>query len=177
MVLGILILHESSTSFKVIGTLLTILSGLIITKKLAKPKDIRGVAYAFIATLCYALVILIYKNLFAAFSSQSLTFLIFFIPSVMILFVAKNPVKRILKLAKDQPIAVFSSCAFGGLANLALNHALSIGEASKVLVIVESFLVITLIGEHILLKERDHLGLKVLSVALAVAGAILIRLS
>jgi uncharacterized membrane protein len=58
-----------------------------------------------------------------------------------------------------------------------MNYALSLGEASKTLVIIESFLVVTLIGEHLFLKERDSLSVKIIAVILATLGAVLIRLS
>jgi len=177
MVLGIIILHESSHIFKITGTLFTVISGIIIMKKLSRPKDIKGVIYAFEATIFYAIVIILYKYLFSSFNSQSLTFFIFFIPMILNLFIMPNSIKRIQALAKNNYKMVFFGCALGGLANLAMNQGLSLGEASKVLVIIESFLVVTLIGEHILLKERKNLIIKVIAVISATIGAILIRIS
>ncbi|MFA5828426.1 MAG: DMT family transporter [Candidatus Shapirobacteria bacterium] len=177
MLLGIIILHESSNLFKIMGTLLTVISGVIIMKKFLKPKDMRGVAYAFGATIFYATVIILYKFLFSSFNSQSLTFFIFFIPMVINLLIMPNSIKRIGTLAKGNFKMVFVGCALGGLANLAMNQGLSLGEASKVLVIIESFLVITLIGEHFLLNERENLVTKIIAVISATVGAILIRIS
>lgn len=88
-----------------------------------------------------------------------------------------NSIKRIGTLAKGNFKMVFVGCALGGLANLAMNQGLSLGEASKVLVIIESFLVITLIGEHFLLNERENLVTKIIAVISATVGAILIRIS
>jgi len=177
MLLSIIILHESSNSFKIIGTVLTLLSGLIIMKKLLKPKDIRGVLSAFGATIFYSTVIILYKFLFASFNSATLTFFIFFIPAIINLLLMPNSIRRVRALAQSQFKPVFLACALGGFANLAMNHSLSIGEASKVLVIIESFLVVTLIGEHFLLKEKENIVGKVIAVILATLGAILIRLS
>jgi len=177
MILGIIILHESSHMFKIIGTLLTVISGIIIMKKLSKPKDIKGVMYAFGATIFYAIVIILYKFLFTSFNSQTLTFFIFFIPMILNVFIMPNSIRRIKTLAKSNFKMVFFGCALGGLANLAMNQGLSLGEASKVLVIIESFLVITLIGEHIFLKERSNFITKIIAVILATIGAVLIRMS
>lgn len=177
MILGILILHESSTLFKIVGTALTVFSGIVIMKKLAKPKDMKGIIYAFGATIFYAIVIILYKFLFSSFNSQSLTFFIFFIPMVINLVVMPNSFKRIYLLAKNNSKMVFLGCALGGLANLAMNQGLSLGEASRVLVLIESFLVVTLVGEHIFLKEREHLYTKIIAVIAATIGAILIRMS
>lgn len=177
MILGIFVLHESSSFFKIAGTLLTVASGIIIMKSFLKPKDVKGVVYAFGATLFYATVIIFYKFLFLSFNSPSLTFFIFFVPTMINLLIMPNSIKRITTLAKNNFKMVFGGCALGGLANLAMNQGLLMGEASKVLVIIESFLVITLIGEHFLLKERENLGTKILAVILATVGAVLIRIS
>lgn len=83
---------------------------------------------------------------------------------------------RIIQLARNDGYPVIIACILGAFANLAMNYALSIGEASKVLVIIESFLVITLIGEHLVLKEKTFLLTKIVTVILAIIGAILMRL-
>jgi len=58
-----------------------------------------------------------------------------------------------------------------------MNQGLSLGEASRVLVLIESFLVVTLVGEHLFLKEREHLNTKIIAVVAATIGAVLIRMS
>ena len=85
--------------------------------------------------------------------------------------------QRITKIVKEDGKLVFLACGLGALANLALNQGLSLNAASSVLVIIESFLVVTLVGEHIFLKEKEQVWVKVIAVLLATAGAILIRLS
>lgn len=177
MILGILILHESSSAFKIIGTILTVMSGIIVMKKLSKPKNIKGIIFAFMATAFYAVVIILYKQLFASFNSQSLTFFIFFIPAVINVLIMPNSINRIYSLGKANLGMIFLGCGLGGIANLAMNHSLSLGEAGKVLVMIESFLVITLIGEHIFLKEKENLITKIVAVVCATVGAVFIRLS
>ena len=70
----------------------------------------------------------------------------------------------------------FGICAVGAVANLVLNLALSLNDATSVMVVSEVFLVLILAGEHILLKEKEQLWVKFGSIALAVAGAIIIQL-
>lgn len=88
-----------------------------------------------------------------------------------------NSLKRITKMMQESKLSVILACALGAFANLTMNYALTLGEASKVLVIIEAFLIITLVGEHIFLKEKDHLITKIIAAIIVVAGAILIRLS
>jgi drug/metabolite transporter (DMT)-like permease len=176
-IFGIIILHESFSWQKTIGTSVVVLSGLLVISKFNKPKSIKGIILSLSGTVFYAIVIICYKFLFKDFNSQSLTFFIFFIPTVLNLLIMPNSVQRVIKLAKEDGIFVFIACTLGAFANLAMNQALSIGEVSKVLVIIEAFLIFTLVGEHFLLKERKHLLIKIITIIIVIIGAILIRLS
>ncbi len=177
LLIGVAFLGESLSLIKVVGTALTIFAGLIIYFKRTKVESQNGFAFALSATFVYAIVIGLYKILFQEFNSATLTFFIFAIPAICNLLIMPNAIKRITMMAKKQGREVFVATFFGGLANLAMNHALSIGEASKVLVIIEAFLLIVLVGEHFLLKEKEDMLKKVISVVLATIGAILIRLA
>lgn len=175
-ILSVLILKEALTWQKTLGTILAVLAGIIILNKVKKIGSVEGFVLVFSSTIFYAIVIILYKYLFQAFNSQSLTFFIFLFPMLINLFIMPNSIHRIITLAKTDGIFVFIACVFGGFANLAMNYALSVGEASRVLVIIESFLIITLVSEHIVLKERKHLAIKLAAVILAIIGAILIRI-
>ena len=174
-ILGILILNESLSLGKTIGTLLTVIAGILIIKKSKEFGSVMGIIYSFSATIFYAIVIILYKFLFKEFNSQSLTFFIFFIPAVINLIKMPNSLKRITHLAQTDGMKVFIACTCGAFANLAMNYSLSLGETSRVIVIIESFLVITLVGEAIFLKEKDGLMIKIIAVLLAVFGAILLK--
>jgi drug/metabolite transporter (DMT)-like permease len=86
-------------------------------------------------------------------------------------------VTRIKNIFKDDWRVVFLACILGAFTNLTLNAALSLHDATSVLVINEAFLVLVLVGEHVYLKEREHTWIKFVSVVLAIAGAILIDTS
>ncbi len=175
MILGVIILHESSSVLKVIGTVLTVASGIVVVRNLSRPKDARGILYAFLATIFYAFVIVLYKYLFSSFNPQSLTFFIFFIPTILNIVIMPNFFQRTWTLATHRPAMVLVGCSLGAFANLAMNQGLSLGEASRVLVVIESFLVITLVAEHVVLKEKGNLIAKAVAVVCATAGAVLMR--
>jgi drug/metabolite transporter (DMT)-like permease len=86
-------------------------------------------------------------------------------------------VTRVRQLFKEDWKVVFLACALGAFSNLSLNAALSLHDAASVLVINEVFLILVLVGEHIYLKERERTWIKLLSIVLAIAGAILIEIS
>ncbi len=176
-IFGVVILHESFSLQKIIGTILVVLSGILLINKYNKPKSFKGIVFLLASTLLYGIVIISYKFLFKDFNSQTLTFFIFLIPSIINLIIMPNSVQRVFKLAKEDGLFVFIACILGAFANLTMNYALSIGEASKVLVIMEAFLIMILVGEHIFLKEKDHLFIKIITIIIVLIGAILIRLS
>ncbi len=177
LIIGVIWLGESLTLWKVLGTLLTIAAGVVIYFRSTKIDSRQGVLLTLAATVLYAVVIGLYKFLFAGFGSDTLTFFIFAIPAAINLVGMPNALQRVTTMAQQQGRIVLLATFFGGLANLAMNRALSVGEASRVLVIIEAFLIVLLLGEHLYLKESGDLKRKVVAVALATIGAVLIRLS
>lgn len=175
--LGVIILHEQFSLLKLGGTLSTVLAGSIILNRYRKPSSLTGVAFAFTATVIYGIIIILYKYLFSSFNSASLTFFIFFIPALLNIIIMPHALERINAMFREQRVPVILACALGGFANLAMNQSLAMGEASRALVIIEAFLVITLIGEHLFLKEKSNLPTKILAVGFATLGAILIRIA
>ena len=177
--LSVLVLGTGFSWQKLLGTLFVVTAGLVIMKHFSQPQSYLGVGFAFGASLLFAVVIIIYKLLFPAFNAPSLTFFVAFLPPLLINFMIMMPRawQRIRALYQENSKLVVVACALGALANLALNQGLAIGEASSVLVVVEACLVVTLVGEHIFLKEKEQTWVKTTSVGLAVVGAVLIQLA
>lgn len=177
LIFSIIFFHESFSWYKLAGTSLAIIAGLIIIRGIKRPNSLKGTLLALGSTIVYATVIMIYKILFQEFNAVTLTFFIFLIPALLNLLIMPHAIKRIKKITKQNGQAVFISCALGGLANLTMNAGLASAEATKVLVMIESFLILALVGEHFWLKEKTYLPVKIAAVIAATAGAILIRLS
>lgn len=175
--IGIFVLHETFSLQKAIGTLLVILASILLAKKFNKSQSIFGIVLLFISTFFYSAFISLYKILFKEFNSQSLSFFVFFIPAIINLMIMPDSIKRVILLVKSNGKPAFFACFLSAIGNLAMSYALSIGEVSKVIVIIEAFLITTLIGEHLFLKEKSHLFTKIFVVVIVVIGAILIRLS
>jgi len=177
-ILGVLILQTPFSWDRLLGTILAITAGLIIVHKFRKSGSITGVSLVVMATIFNASIVILSKYLLNSFNAVSLTFFVSFLPPMIIMLVVMpHALVRIKKLFKNDWPIVFAACACGAFANLALNAALSLHDATSVLVISETFLILVLVGEHTVLKEREHGWVKVLSVALAIAGAILIDIS
>jgi drug/metabolite transporter (DMT)-like permease len=175
-VLGILFLGAVFSWSQLFGTLLVILAGLVIIHKFKRPKSMAGIVLVLLSTAFAALIIILTKYLLDSFNTVSLTFFATFLPAAVLNFILMPKASsRIKGLFKNDWRVVLLTCSVGTFANLALNQALSLQDASSVVIISEVFLVLVLAGEHLFLKEKEQLWVKLLSIVLAVAGAILIQ--
>jgi drug/metabolite transporter (DMT)-like permease len=176
-ILGVVLLHAPFSWQELGGTVLAIAAGLVIMHNFKRPNSSAGISLVLWATLFTASIIILTKYLLGSFNVGSLTFFVTFFPAVIFNFIfMPHAAARIKKLFKEDWPVVLPACSFGTFANLALNQALSLHDASGVLVINEVFLILVLVGEHIFLKEKEYLWVKLLSVALAIAGAIIIEI-
>jgi drug/metabolite transporter (DMT)-like permease len=176
--LGLVFLHETFSLTKFWGTLLTVVAGLVIIHGFRRPKSMQGAALAVAATFFNAAIIIVAKHMLGTLSVISLTFFGFFLVPLIINFICMPRAwQRITALRTAGLKGVLLACTLGALANLTLIGALSLNDATSTVVITEAFLILILVGEHVILKEKEYLWVKLVSVILAIGGAILIQLS
>jgi drug/metabolite transporter (DMT)-like permease len=176
-VLSIVLLGGAFEWTKLWGVILTIAAGLVIMHRFKRPTPNAGVSLVLMATVLNALIIIASKYLLDYFNAPSLTFFASFLPALLLNFIlmprAKSRISRMF--AADWKV-VFGICSIGAVANLTLNWALSLHDPTSVIIVGEVFLVLILAGEHIILKEKERLWLKLASIVLAIAGAVLMQL-
>jgi drug/metabolite transporter (DMT)-like permease len=170
-------MHEAFSLNKFIGVIFTVAAGAILTFSSKGIYSKQGILYALSATGIYAIVIQLYGPLLKEFNAPTLTFFIFLIPTLLNALCMPNSLHRIAALWSIHRYTLLFACAAGGLANVCMNSALSSGNATQTLVIIESFLIVTLVGEHVLLHEQDNLMKKCISVLLAIIGAVLLKIA
>jgi drug/metabolite transporter (DMT)-like permease len=175
---GIVFLHDHFSWQKLIGTMLAICAGWVILHSFKRPDSAKGISLILTMTIVNASIIILFKYLLSSFNAVSLTFFADFLPATLFtVLLMPKAVTRIKQFFKDDWRVVVLACTLGALSNLALNAALSLHDASSVLVINETFLILVLVGEHVYLKEREQAWVKLVSVVLAIAGALLIEIS
>lgn len=175
-VLGIVFLDSTFSWAKLLGVIFTISAGVIIIHRFKKPKSASGVWLVIGATLFNAAVVILTKYLLNSFNPASLTFFATFLPATILNFILMpKALSRTKKLFRSDWRIISAACAFGAIANLALNKAFSLHDPSSVVIIGEVFLIVVLTGEHIILKEKEQLWVKLASIAFAIIGAILIQ--
>jgi drug/metabolite transporter (DMT)-like permease len=176
-VLGLILTFEAFNLNKLFGMLFTIIAGIVLLSKKSQAIDKYGVLYAFSATFLYAVVIMLYQVLFKSFNSQTLTLFIFVFPALINLALMPNRFMRIANIFKTYGKSVIFTCVCGGFGNLAMTYSLNQGNSTSTLVTMEVFLILTLVLEGLVLKEKGGWARKTLAVVLAVIGAVIIRLS
>lgn len=174
---GILLLGDAFSATKLLGVVCAVVAGILILHHFRRPESMRGISYIFIATLLASAIILLSKYLLDSFNAVSLTFFIMFLPPLILNAVLMpNALRRTHALLRDDWPVITVACSAGALGSLTMNLALALRDATSVVVIGEIFLILVLVGEHIILKEKESVWIKVLSVVLAIVGAILIQL-
>jgi drug/metabolite transporter (DMT)-like permease len=175
-ILGIVLLRDPFSWTKLAGTVMTLLAGWVIVHGFKRPRSLVAVMLVLAATVFNATLIILSKYLLGSFSVGALTFIGFFLMPLLINAVAMPRVAgRVKALYRLDGRMVLLACGLGALVNLALIGALALRDASSVIIITEVFLILVLVGEHIWLKEKEYVWVKLASVGLAVAGAILIQ--
>jgi drug/metabolite transporter (DMT)-like permease len=177
-IFSLLFMSDVFSWLKLLGTLFAIAAGVIIIHNFKKPRSTTGILLVLGATVFNATIIVLSKYLLESFNVASMTFFAIYLPAtIMMFFITPRVLSRVKKMFREDKKAVIIACALGALTNLALNAALSLHDATSVIVINEVFLVIVLAGEHIFLKEKEQPWIKLVSVSLAIIGAVLIEMS
>jgi drug/metabolite transporter (DMT)-like permease len=174
--LSVIVFREDLIQPKLIGLVVTLLAGVILLANSSAIQKNIGIIYTLTATFFYAIVITLYHYLFTDFNSQTLTFFIFIFPVLINLVIMPNRFSRIKAIMVQYKTPLIIACVLGGAANLAMNYALATGDATKTLVTIEACLILTLIGESVILKEHQDLTRKIIATVFAVAGAVIMRL-
>lgn len=161
---------------ELVGVLLTLGSGFLISRSFREKLERRGILLALSAAIVYASVITMYPIFKRSLSSAGISFFVFLIPAIINLLIMPNSLKRIYKILKEQKWTLIAANLFGALGFITFNEAIYLGSATKVIVLTESFLIITLALEHLVLKDKKHLAIKLIAALLALGGAISIQL-
>lgn len=177
LLLSVVFLKEVLTIEKILGTILVFIGLIIIKYKKGKKfgllKD-KGVIYTLISSLLTAVVLLIDKFSGQFFNPVVYSFLVYFLPAIIISpFVLKKK-KEIKSILKKRFSATLGATVLGSGYYYFLLRAYQHAEASVVIPIVELGTVFAVIGGIIFLKERKNILRKVIASLLVIVGALLL---
>ncbi|HEX9804287.1 MAG TPA: DMT family transporter [Candidatus Dojkabacteria bacterium] len=171
-VFAVILSNTDANLAKIIGIIFAIISGVILLSGIGKRFSRKGIILTLLSTIVYASVVTIYSTLLESFNAISLTFFIFFIPGLINFVVIPDRVKRITKIILEDKKGIILASVFGALANIFIIQAFDLGDETSILLISEAFLIFTLLGEHIFLKEKEGLLKKILALIFASLAAL-----
>lgn len=175
--LGIFVLHDGFSWMRLAGTVVVISSGVLVARGLRSGGSTSGVALVLVATMFNASIIVTSSYLLESMNVVSFTFFATFLPAAMLNYALMPRARpRITEMFVQSRWKVILVCALGALSNFAFNGALATGDASRVVVMNEAVLIFVAFGEHLVLREKEYLNVKLVGIPLAVIGAVLIQL-
>lgn len=176
--LGILFVQDDFSWQRLAGTTAVVLSGALVAHGVRRRQEpSSAVLLVLTATLFNAAIIVTSSYLLQSMNVVSFTFIATFLPALIFNYILMpNARTRVVSMYKTNRWNVLFVCGLGALSNFALNGALATGDAGQVIVMNEAVLIFVFFGEHLILKEKDHLGLKLVGIPLAVLGAALIQI-
>lgn len=173
--IGVLFFGESVSVSHGLGILL-IASAIFIHYRPSASINKEGLRLEIGASFAIALAMGLDKYLSQYFPISFLTFSAFFTSALLLVFFMKNPVARGRNVIRKSGVYVLIPGILGAISYCALISALKFGDLGVVLPVYQGGTMLTVLVAMVVLNESDNWKLKILSGALAFAGAALIYL-
>lgn len=173
---GVIFLHEIFTPKEFLGTILIIISVLMVQNKLGLSGN-KGLVYAILGTSCYALAVVSDTYILKRYDAVSYAVVISLLPGIA-LFLAKPSVITKFKNFVSQKYLknIFIFGFFYSMQAIGYYSALNMGaNVSQVSPIFKSSIILTIILAVIFLKEKEKLWIKLLSAGIVTIGVLLIK--
>ena len=177
VVAALIFLNESYTINNVIGTILILLSIVLVTKLKKGIKLNRGVMYSFAVVVFYGLAVVVDASNVKNYDAISYSVIMAYLPGVVLLCLYPQAIKKFSSIRNlTFSKKMVSLCLFYSVQSIAFYSALSNGgNASQIGPIIQAQVIITVILAIIFLKERDHLLRKFIGAVLVTIGVILLK--
>ena len=170
---ALLFLGEQFSIIKLVGATLTIGSSLLLVYKNPTLRISRPVIYAFICAILLGVASVVDKPASAQLSSTIYTFLIWVLPLVVVAF-PKVEKKQFLKEFRIGGWKVAFTALLNVLGFICFIQAITLADASRVIPIIYTSSIFTVLGGIFFLGERDHIGRKISAAIIACIGIILL---
>ncbi|MBR9707664.1 MAG: EamA family transporter [Candidatus Diapherotrites archaeon] len=177
LILSVLLLNETITTTKLIGTTLIFISAFILTSKkgqrLAKLKD-KGVQLTLLNVIIFSLGFLTVKLSIPYMSPGVYLFVTYLTPSLFLLPLLKNRKKAFNHMGRKlkKPVIVSAFLSVGSYAFIL--QALETAETSLVYPITQLSLLLSIFLGYVILKEKKDAKRKLIGSLFAILGALFI---
>lgn len=177
LLISIIFLKETLTVEKVIGTLFIFLAIWLVSYKSKKKNSkisLKGIILSIISAIIMATALTFDKFAVQYFSPEMYPFMVYFLPSMILLPFCFNKTKEIKSIFQNNFKATFGTAFLGAIYYYLLLKAYTYLDASIVIPITELSALIAVLGGIIFLKERKDIGRKLIAVVIAILGGFLI---
>jgi len=170
---GILFLKQILLLKDVFGMILILIASIIIVDYKNLKINYQGLIAVIISTLPFAVFAYAISILSKDIAPFSVLFFISITPALMNWIVIRDWKNKFVKTYSKTKILII-----GAIFSTIYNMCMVLGvreEPTKVFFILETGIIVIVIGEYFWMKDKKNLLIKILAVALAIAGAILLR--
>jgi len=175
LLLSVILLGESLTAEKVIGTALIFAGITLLTYKgngFARLGE-KGIQLIFLAALLTAIAQIIDKYAINYFTSGTYGFLVYLFAALALIPFVAGKMREIKTMFFRQAVPIIAVTAFGAGAYYLILQAFKVAEASVIVPIIELSTLIIVFGGIVFLKEEKTVE-KIAAAIIAILGAVLI---
>lgn len=173
---SIVLLGESFTIVKTIGTILILTSIFLVIEKKGKFSFKKGTIYALITTLFYGLAVTNDAFILRTYDAVSYTSVVLFLPGVLLLALRPSAIasfKRLKNMTFTKNMLFLT--IFYSTQAVAYYLALQVGgNASQLAPIYKSNIILTVLLAIVFLREKEKLAVKLFSAAIVTVGVLLV---
>lgn len=177
LLFSVIFLKEVLTTEKIIGTLLIIVGILVLNYKKGKYfinlKD-KGVLLTLLSSFLMSIVLIVDKFATNYFKPGMYSFLVYFIPALVLMPFALRKKKEIKSILKNTLAATISTILLGSAYYYLMLRAFKLTDASIVVPIIESSILIAVFSGIKYLKETKDILQKIISSIIVILGAIIL---
>jgi drug/metabolite transporter (DMT)-like permease len=176
LLLGVALLGEGIGLSKLLGVLL-VFAGVTLSTVRGKLRLNKGVIFVLIAAVVGSVEVVFDKYALRFFPVAVFVFVISIVPVLLLLPFTEKSKERALRFLEGKNRNVFLTGFLAAVSYYTGMWAISLGEISKIIPVLQSFTAITVLGGIFLLREKGALWKKLLGAVLAITGVVLVKLS
>jgi len=177
LILSVVFLGEHLPPTKLAGTALLLLGALLIANPMRtrrQKSESRGVLHALATAALASGALVIDKRATQYFTPGAYSFLVFFLPSVMLVPLVRKRRDMVWRVIASSAKPLLAAATLSATSYYLTLAAFRVEEASVVVPIAETHVLFTVILGMVLLGEREDVGRKLGASLAIVAGAVLI---
>ncbi len=173
-ILAVVFLHEGVTFKKVTALVLILVANFLVASKLKK-KDLKGVIYAILLSFVLGFGWFIDKFVSSKWGISFYILLSFLSPAIVSFLLPPLNLKTLRNEIKNSTSLIFILPVINVGGYYLLLKAFSLGEGSRVILVIAFTQILTILLGVFILNEREHFYRKILAGAISVIALILLK--